>query len=163
MKNARTKKVSAKTPVLAVTNSQFGFEESTTTTPRGNDSANGGQTPINLLVAGLENASNITVTENLALAYKSTLSHLLDFFGNAGALRKRDDNEVIQYFTRAFAEDRLLALKCLFYIRDRQGQGERRTFRVCMKWLSENYPEIFIKNIKNIPFYGRFDDLYCVF
>ena len=118
----------------------------------------------NPLVAGLENAGNVTVTENLALAYKSTLSHLLDFFGNAGALRKRNDDEVIQLFTKAFAEDKLLALKCLFYIRDvRGGMGERRTFRICMKWLAENYTDIFIKNIPNISVYGRFDDLYCVF
>ena len=118
----------------------------------------------NPLVAALENASNFTLTENAALAYKSTLSHLLDFFGNAGAFRTRTDAEVIQSFSKAFAENQLLALKALAYIRDcRGGQGERRTFRVCMKWLAENYPDIFIKNIANIPKFGRFDDLYCVF
>ena len=118
----------------------------------------------NPLVAGLENASNITVTENLALAYKSTLSHLLDFFGNAGALRKRNDDEVIQLFTKAFAEDKLLALKTLFYIRDvRGGQGERKTFRTILKWLASNYPEIVRKNLLNVPLYGRWDDVYSLF
>ena len=118
----------------------------------------------NPLVAGLENARNITVTENLALAYKSTFSHLLDFFGNAGALRKRNDDEVIQLFTKAFAEDKLLALKTLFYIRDvRGGQGERKTFRTILKWLASNYPEIVRKNLLNVPLYGRWDDVYSLF
>lgn len=119
---------------------------------------------INPLVAGLEQASNVTITENTAKAYKSTLNYLLDFFGNAGALRKRSDDDIVGYFSKAFAQDKLLALKALFYIRDvRGGQGERKTFRVILKWLANNYPDVFIKNIKNIPDYGRFDDLYCVF
>jgi len=119
---------------------------------------------VNPLVAGLENASNLTTTENNALAYKSTLSHLLDFFGNAGALRKRADNEVIQLFTKAFAEDKLLALKTLFYIRDvRGGQGERKTFRTILKWLAVNYPDVVRKNLLNVPLYGRWDDIYTLF
>ena len=119
---------------------------------------------VNPLVAGLENASNVTVTENLALAYKSTLDSLLDFFGNAGAMRKRTEAEVIQLFSKAFAEDRLLALKTLFYIRDvRGGQGERKTFRVILKWLALNYPEIVRKNVLNVSTYGRWDDMFVLF
>ena len=93
---------------------------------------------VNPLVAGLEKASNVTVTENLAKAYKSTMDNLLDFFGNAGAMRKRTEVDIVQIFSKAFAEDRLLALKALFYVRDvRGGQGERRTFRICLKWLAD--------------------------
>jgi len=121
-------------------------------------------TPVNPLVAGLENASNLTLTENAALAYRSTLSGLLDFFGNGGALRKRSDADIVQYFSRAFAEDRLLALKALFYIRDvRGGQGERRTFRVILNWLANNHPDVVKKNLLNVPLYGRWDDLYVLF
>ena len=119
---------------------------------------------VNPLVAGLENASNITTTENGAIAYKSTLNYLLDFFGNAGALRTRSDNDVIQLFTKAFAEDMLLALKILFYIRDvRGGQGERKTFRTIISWLAKNYPDVVRKNIQNISIFGRWDDLYSLF
>ena len=57
-----------------------------------------------------------------------------------------------------------MALKTLFYIRDvRGGQGERKTFRVILKWLALNYPEIVRKNILNVPLYGRWDDLYILF
>jgi hypothetical protein len=118
----------------------------------------------NPLVVGLENACNLTTTENGALAYKSTLNSLLDFFGNAGAMRTRSDSDVINLFSKAFAEDRLLALKALFYIRDvRGGQGERKTFRTILTWLAKNYPEVISKNILGVPFYGRWDDLYCLF
>ena len=119
---------------------------------------------VNPLVAGLEKASNVTVTENSAYAYKSTLNNLLDFFGNAGAMRKRTESDVIQMFSKAFAEDKLLAMKALFYIRDvRGGQGERKTFRTILKWLAGNYPEIVRKNILNVPNYGRWDDMYVLF
>jgi hypothetical protein len=111
----------------------------------------------------MTNAANVTFTENGALTNKSTKSDVLDWFGAGGALRQRTPQDTINLFTRAFAEDRLTALKILFYFRDREGQGERRTFRICMKYLAENYPDVFLKNIENIPFYGRWDDLYCIF
>lgn len=118
----------------------------------------------NPLVAALEKSSNITATANGALAYRSTLNYLLDFFGNAGAMRKRSDTDIVQLFTKAFAEDRLLALKTLFYIRDvRGGQGERKTFRTILKWLAVNYPDVVRKNIQNLSVYGRWDDLYTLF
>ena len=119
---------------------------------------------VNPLVAGLENISNLTTTENGALAYKSTLNSLVDFFGNGAALRTRSDSDVIQFFTKAFAEDKLLALKILFYIRDvRGGQGERKVFRIIIKWLAHNYPDVVRKNLQNISVFGRWDDLYSLF
>lgn len=143
--------------------SDFGYEY-TPKNPAKDSNYGVSRDRVNPLVAGLEKVSNVTVTENMAKAYKSTMDHLLDFFGNAGAMRKRSEPDIVQLFSKAFAEDRLLALKALFYIRDvRGGQGERRTFKVCMKWIAENYPDIFIKNIPNVPLFGRFDDLYCVF
>ena len=39
-------------------------------------------------------------------------------------------------------------------------QGERRFFRLCVKWLAKNYPEVIKRNIHNFPEYGRWDDLY---
>lgn len=120
--------------------------------------------PTNPLVAGLENQSNLTVTENSALAYKSTKDALLDFFGNAGAMRKREATDVNTLFSKALAEDTLLALKALFYIRDvRGGQGERKTFRTILNWLANNHSALVRKNLTNVPFYGRWDDLYTLF
>ena len=39
-------------------------------------------------------------------------------------------------------------MKCLFYLRDiLQGQGERRFFRVCIKWAADNETEAMARNL----------------
>jgi hypothetical protein len=105
------------------------------------------------------------LTENGAVAYSTTNTALLDLFATIGALRSRSEEEIANKFAAAFAEDALLATKMLFYSRDIRngGLGERRTFRICLSWLSENYPDIVRKNLMNVVFFGRFDDLYCLF
>lgn len=117
----------------------------------------------NSFVKAMRVEGNFTSTENGALTNKSTLNEVLDWFGAGGALRTRSATDVIKLFSKAYAQDRLLALKILFYFRDvRNGQGERNTFRICMKWLAENYTDVAKKNLTNVPFYGRFDDLYAL-
>ena len=111
----------------------------------------------------IENELNYTTTENGAVALKSTKSGLLDAFGKLGAMRTNEETEIIKTFNLAFAEDKELAMKLLFYIRDiRGGQGERRVFRVIMNYLAKNKPEVVIKNLDNFAFYGRYDDLLCL-
>lgn len=105
------------------------------------------------------------LTENGAAAYDSTAQGaLLDLFSQIGALRPRTDREIEQKFAAAFQEDKLLATKMLFYSGDiRQGGlGERRTFRVCLRWLAENHPEIVNKNIELIPYFNRFDSWFVL-
>lgn len=108
----------------------------------------------------LKAEANRTFTENGAVTNRSTLSDCLDLFSTVGALRKADDREIINRFLRAYEENRDLAVKTLFYARDvRGGLGERRVFRVILKWLADNHPESVCKNISYIAEYGRFDDL----
>lgn len=110
---------------------------------------------------GLKNESNYTYTENGALTYKSTLDGLLDLFALGGAYRTRTDADVINLFMKAFAEDEVHALKCLFYLRDvRGGQGERRFFRVVTKWLAREHTDAMKRNLQYVPEFGRWDDLY---
>ena len=120
---------------------------------------------MNTFLNQMKNDSNIDYTENGGVTRKTTKSAVLDLFGFGGSYRNRTDADCILLFKNAFEEDRLLALRCLFYLRDIRGngQGERRFFRVCMKWLCNEYPEVAIKNLKNIPEYGRYDDLYALF
>lgn len=108
--------------------------------------------------------SNITRTENGGVTRKSTESKVLDMFAVGGAYRTRSDEDVILLFKNAFEEDRLLAMKCLFYLRDIRGggQGERRFFRVAFRWLCNEYPQVAKANLKNISEYGRWDDLIYV-
>lgn len=117
---------------------------------------------MNTFMNELENATNFTYTENGAVTHTTTRSALLDMFGMGAAMRSRSDEDVILMFQKAYQENPTYALKCLFYIRDiLQGQGERRFFRVCMRWLASQQPESCARNLKYIPLFGRWDDLYA--
>ena len=116
---------------------------------------------MNTFMNGLSNSSNFTFTENGALTHKTTKSDLLDMFAMGAAYRTRTDADVILMFRKAFKENPVYALKCLFYIRDvRGGQGERRFFRVAMRDLAVQNTEAVLRNLKHIPEFGRWDDLY---
>ena len=92
---------------------------------------------MNSILNALQEQANHKLTENGGNALKSTRSAVLDMFALCGAYRTRSEEDCIFMFKNAFEEDADLALKCLFYIGDcRGGQGERRFFRVCFKWLS---------------------------
>ena len=116
---------------------------------------------MNRFLNGLENATNYTYTENGAVTHTTTKSALLDMFAMGAAMRGRSDEDVILMFRKAFAENPVYALKCLFYIRDiRGGQGERRFFRLCMKDMAKNNADAAKRNLKYVPEFGRWDDLY---
>lgn len=116
---------------------------------------------MNTFMNALKNENNYTLTENGAITYRSTLNGLLDLFALGGAYRTRSDADCINLFKKAFEENETYALKCLFYLRDiRGGQGERRFFRVIIKWLANNHTEAIRRNLEHIVTYGRWDDLY---
>ena len=116
---------------------------------------------MNKFMNGLTRENNYTFTENGAVTYKSTLNGLLDLFSMGGAYRTRTDADVINLFKKAFEEDEVHALKCLFYLRDiRGGQGERRFFRVVAKWLANEHTYAMKRNLSYVPEFGRWDDLY---
>ena len=102
-------------------------------------------------------------TENGAMAYTTQGNALTDLFAQAGALRPRTEAEIARKYAEAFAVDALLATKMLFYTGNvRGGLGERRTFRICLKWLATNHPSIVIKNIELIPHFNRWDSLFML-
>lgn len=115
---------------------------------------------MNTMLNAMQEQANYKTTENGGVALKSTRSAVLDMFALCGAYRTRSEDDCILMFKSALAENADLALKCLFYLADcRGGQGERRFFRVCYKWLANKYPEIAKKNLELIPTYRRWDDV----
>lgn len=115
---------------------------------------------MNTFMNELNNSFNYTRTTNGALAHKSTLDAVYDMFAQAGAYRQASDEDCILLFKSAYEENPDLAMKCLFYERDaRGGQGERRFFRVCFKWLCNTHPDSAIKNLKYVSDFGRWDDV----
>ena len=115
---------------------------------------------MNTFVKNLETSTNYKLTENGCLSYKSTLSKVYDMFAFGGAYRNRTEEDCINLFLPALVEDEELAIKCLFYLRDiRGGQGERRFFRVCFRWLCLNEPKVALRNLDQVSEFGRWDDL----
>lgn len=119
---------------------------------------------MNELLRSLKNETNYTLTENGASTHKSTLSKVLDMFALGGSMRKRSEDDIITLFKDAYEENHTLALRCLFYHRDcRCGSGQRRFFRICIKWLANNYPDEMANLIPLVATYGRYDDLFELF
>ncbi len=106
----------------------------------------------------------VKLTENGALGYETTGKALVDLNFAVASLRNQDEEEIVKRFIPAFYEDRMLAMKWLFFLRDvRGGLGERRTFRVIMKYLAKSFPEMVNALVGIMAEYGRFDDLLCLF
>lgn len=107
---------------------------------------------------------NKKLTENGAVGYETTGKALVDLNFAVASLRSATEDEIINRFINAFYEDRVLAMKWLFFLRDvRGGLGERRTFRIIMKYLAESFPDMVSGLTEIMVEYGRFDDLLCLF
>ena len=108
-------------------------------------------------------------TENGMPTNSSSGSFLVDLFYRMGSTRtglgwdrntEKMDTELIRLFNGSFSENPFLTIKALFYNRDvRGGQQERRSFRIMFQRLCYLSPETAKRNLENVPFYGRWDDL----
>lgn len=103
-------------------------------------------------------------TENGAIGYRTFGKKLLDLNFSAGSMRNWNDKKIEDNFVKAYYENPLFAVKWIFYLRDIRGNGmgERRTFRICFKWLVQNHYAQVYKTIRLIPEYGRYDDWFCL-
>ena len=111
----------------------------------------------------LKKEANQTTTENGAVTYLTTQSDCLDLFATIGALRREPEADIKTRFDRAWAEDRDLALKTLFFARDiRGGLGERSVFRTILRDMSFDRADSVEKNLWAVPEFGRFDDFLCL-
>ena len=114
----------------------------------------------------INNEVKWTRTENGAVALNTTSNACLDLFGTIGALRNADEDRITSLFEEAYKENPLLATKILFYSRDIRGDnetsglGERRVFRIILKYCALYHPECIKPNLDLIGVYGRYDDLY---
>ena len=107
--------------------------------------------------------SHDVFTQNGAATHSTSNNNLVDLFFLAGAAREISEPDIIKLLEKSFAQDQLLTLKLIFWAGDiRAGAGERRFFRLAIKWLETHYPEILIKNIiaGNVEFFNRWDSLF---
>ena len=111
----------------------------------------------------IHNEAKWTETWNGCDTLATTDSACLDMFGRAGAMRAASvtDKEIL--FSKAFAEDKDIAVKLLFYTRDvRGGYGERDTFNQMFRHLAEINTESVTKNLWAVLEFGRAKDLYAL-
>lgn len=115
----------------------------------------------NTLFEAIKETDNYTTTANGMTANKSTLSAVLNLFGQ-GATCRNDLKHLTNLVLDAYSEDKLVTLRTLFYFRDirgNSGQGEREIFRNSLFELAKIDAKTIAKVIKHIPFYGRWDDM----
>lgn len=118
---------------------------------------------MNNFMNGMKQATNFGYTENGALCHTKILDDVYSMYALCGAYRQRTDEDCIFAFKKAFDQDETLAMKCLFYLRDiLEGQGERRFFRVCYHWLAVVHSEVARRNLKYVPEFGRWDDVFSL-
>lgn len=122
---------------------------------------------MDFFTAMTQTQSNVSRTENGMVGFKTTYHPLVDMNFKLSSYRKLTDAQIIADFKNVLASnDAEYALKYLFMARDaREGLGERRFFRVCLKELLnanfKNKDEIVNDLInKHIVEMGRYDDLF---
>jgi hypothetical protein len=97
-------------------------------------------------------------TANGMKARKSSANALVDLFYNIGASRGKN---IVPAFTKAYVENRDLALRIALWARDaRSGAGERQLFRDILTHLEKTDPESAVRLMNRVPELGRFDDLF---
>ena len=113
----------------------------------------------NSVLDGIIKDSSKTLTENGDVAYTTTQNNNLDFFFGASLFRGNDE-EAVRAFIKAYTQNKNLAVKNLFYLRDiKGGQGLRSPFRACLAWLAKENPELVINLLPKFVEYGRWDDI----
>lgn len=106
---------------------------------------------------------NLTVTENGALAHRTTFEPLLDCNYGVSAARLCT-YDLLENWKEAFNRDAITAMCWLFYLRDcRGGLGERHSFRDLFTEFAKANPELASPFIPLVPVYGRWDDLVYTF
>ncbi len=103
---------------------------------------------------------NGTTTENGMTTNTTSLNYNVDLFFKAGAMRAADEDVILSLVSKAWNEDPTTCLRILFWARDvRGGAGERRFFKVAIKYLADKDPQYMADILGLIPEFGRWDDL----
>jgi hypothetical protein len=101
-----------------------------------------------------------TTTENGMTTNTTSLNYNVDLFFKAGAMRAADEDAILSLVSKAWNENPTTCLRILFWARDvRGGAGERRFFKVAIKYLADKDPQGMADILGLIPEFGRWDDL----
>lgn len=100
-------------------------------------------------------------TANSAITHSTSLNAVLDLFFIAGASRTMEESVIQNMLTKAYAENKFLTLKVIFWAGDiRGGQGERRFLRIALKWLETYHNSVLEQLLQFVPEFNRWDSLF---
>ena len=95
----------------------------------------------------LDRIKNTVYTDNGHIAYKSfegALKENLFFFSFVD--RFKQEEEVLEYFKKAYAENAVFAIANLCYCRDiKGGKGLKEAFKACLEFVYDSDKQIFVK------------------
>lgn len=109
--------------------------------------------------------ADVKSTENGGYAYSSTGGGaLIDFFSIIGAMRKRDEKDILEMYYAARREDKELADKVILYVSNIRegGLGERRIGRILLRALAFLDHHKVERNFQTFVNNSRFDCLYVL-
>ena len=107
------------------------------------------------------NKCTFSTTENGAIGFSTSGKSIVDLNFKISSYRGMSDEDIASDFNKAFEENPLIAMKFLFFASDvRYGLGERRFFKVCLRWLEKNHPEYVSACLDLIPEYSRWDNMF---
>ena len=113
----------------------------------------------------LEKQTNVAITENGAIGYKTTFNPLLDFNFKVPSYRYLPTQSLEAEIKNLIANttDFESFYRYLFFLRDvRGGMGERRIFRETLRLLALKGRQEVKALIPLVADYGRFDDLFSL-
>jgi len=111
----------------------------------------------------IEENTNVCITENGAVAYKTTGKSLLDLNYKISSMRRMKEKEKRALLSAAYSEDKKLFVKWLFFAGDvRGGCGERDLFRLGLRVVAEKDPDIVKALLTLVPEYTRWDNLIAL-
>ena len=100
--------------------------------------------------------------ENNMPTHSSSGNYVVDLFFAMGGYRNKAKSiqDLVSLFFAAYGENPNLAVKALLHLRDvRGGMGERNSSRILLYFLAKSHPEIVRQLVRQIPEFGRWDDL----
>lgn len=104
--------------------------------------------------------TQISRTENDAIAHVSTGNAFVDFFGTFGSMRGMAKERIQDAFNRVFTINPVDAVKLLFYFRDaREGAKEKQIFLDVYKQWIDSDNELAYKLLPFVPEFGYWKDI----
>jgi hypothetical protein len=103
----------------------------------------------------------INLTENGAIAFKTTGNPILDLF--ISSVRDFDQNKIKELLEDAWLTDKEMTVQLIHNTRDvRTGKGEKKLGQYMMTWLRKNYLSTYLVNLESLMNVGYYKDLWKI-